>query len=121
LEVGYEYYYANFKYDKSLYQDSTVLTTNKPYYYSPQNFYTHSVYADYIMQNDEDLSIKIGGKLGYAPSSGFVIFEGYGKVEYKPIETLTITAQVGAGNSTRDVSNYRSLSGVISAYWNIYP
>jgi tetratricopeptide (TPR) repeat protein len=121
LEVGYEYYYANFKYDISLYQDSTVLASNKPYYYSPQNFYTHSVYAEYIMQNDKDLSIKIGGKLGYAPSSGFMIFEGYGKVVYKPIETLTVTAQLGAGNSTRDVSNYRSLSGVISAYWNIYP
>ncbi len=121
LEAGYEYYYANFKYDKSLYKDSTVLASNRPYYYSPQNFNTHSVYADYLMQDDKDLTIKIGGKVGYAPLSGFVIFEGYGKVEYRPFEGLTVTGQFGAGNSSRDISNYRSYSGVISAYWNIYP
>ncbi len=121
LEAGYEYYYANFKYDKSLYKDSTALAANRPYYYSPQNFVTHSVYADYLMQNDEDLIIKIGGKVGYAPTSGFMIFEGYGKAEYHPFEGLTITGSFGVGNSTRDISNYRSYSGVISAYWNIYP
>ncbi len=121
LVAGYEYYYSNFKYDKSLYKDSTVLVTNKPYYYSPQNFVTHSIFGDYIMQNDDDLKISIGGKLGYAPASGFIIFEAYAKGEYQPFEGLTISAQFGAGNSTRDVSNYRSYSGVISAYWNIYP
>ncbi len=121
IEAGYEYYYANYKYDRSLYTDSTVLVTGEPYYYSPQNFVTHSIYADYSFEEGDDWDITIGGKVGYAPTSGFMIFEGYGKAQYKPFEKMIITAELRTGNSTRDVSNYRSYSGVITAYWNLFP
>ncbi len=66
-------------------------------------------------------NIAIGGKVGYALTSGFMIFEGYGKAQYKPFEKMIITAELRIGNSTRDESNYRSYSGVITACWNLFP
>ncbi len=118
---GYEYYFANFKYDMSLYKNPDFAETGHPYYYSPQEFITHSFWADYKLEEGDDWDVLLGGKLGYAPASAFIIFEGYGKVEYRPFERLIITAQLNAGNSLREIEGYRSVSGVLSAYWTFYP
>ncbi len=119
--AGYEYYFANFRYDMSLYANPDFANTGHPYYYSPQEFITHSLWADYNFQEGEQWKIYVGGKLGYVPSSAFIIFEGYGKVEYHPFDRLIVTAQLNAGNSMRDIEGYRSVSGVLSAYWTFYP
>ncbi len=119
--AGYEYYYANFRYDMSSYQNPEFVDTGHPYYYSPQNFITHSLWLDYQINEGDEWDFVVGGKLGYAPASSFVIFEGYGKVEYRPFDKLIITGQLNAGNSMRDIEGYRSISGVLSAYWTFYP
>ncbi len=119
--AGYEYYFANFRYDMSLYSNPNFENTGHHYYYSPQEFITHSIWGEYKLQEGEQWDILVGGKFGYVPSSAFLIFEGFGKVEYRPFKRLILTAQLNAGNSMRDIEGYRSISGYISAYWNFYP
>ncbi len=118
---GYEYYFANFRYDMSLYQNPDYAETGHAYYYSPQEFITHSLWIDYQLEESEEWNVLFGGKLGYVPASAFVIFEGYAKAVYKPFDRLIITGQLSAGNSLRDIEGYRSFSGVLTAYWTFYP
>ncbi len=120
-EAGYEYYFANFRYDMSLYKNPGFAESGHPYYYSPQEFITHSFWLNYQIEQDEELEAAVGGKIGYVPSSAFFIFEGFAKVIYRPFERLILTGQLSAGNSMRDIEGYRSVSGVLTAYWNFYP
>lgn len=107
LKAGYEYFYSNYRY-------------STPLYYSPYSFSSHAIWGDYLLDKDKDYEIYIGGKLGYVPTSDFVITEGNATAEYKPMEKLIIQAKLTLGSSSRNDSSYRYVSGFISAYWSIY-
>lgn len=109
LIAGYEYYFANYKYSGA----------NSPYYYSPANFESHSVWADYILEKTNYSDISIGGKLGYIPLSQQTTLEGHIKVYYKYSESFQLTGELSYGNTYRINSSYRYFGGSISAYWSL--
>ncbi|MDP2039087.1 MAG: tetratricopeptide repeat protein [Ignavibacteria bacterium] len=107
LVVGYEYAYDNFKW-------------KSPYYYSPRNFESHSIWIDNELDRKDYLRVTVGGKLGIIPQGSLIILEGHFDGEYKPIKNLLIAARIGIGSTSRDNESYRFFSGQLSAYWTIF-
>jgi len=104
---GYEYFFSDYAYISS-------------FYYSPQNFASHSIWGEYDWAADKNLKTKIGGKIGYVPNVDYVIGEVFGEVNYIPFEVLTLTGRLSFSNSYRYDSSYQSYSILISAFWSIY-
>lgn len=107
LVVGYEYAYDNFKW-------------KSPYYYSPRNFESHSIWLDNELDRKQNLRVTIGGKLGIIPQNSLIVLEGHFEGEYKPIPNLLMSGRVGIGSTSRDNSSYRFFSGQLSVYWTIF-
>lgn len=107
LSAGYEYYYTNYK----------LKVQN---YYSPQNFESHSIWIDHDLENQEELRITLGGKVGIIPRNKFLALEGHTEFFYQPIKYLLISGKVGMGSTSRDESSYRYFSAQLSIYWNVF-
>ncbi len=105
--AGYEFYFA----DYGMISD---------YYYSPEEFDTHSIWLDWFAHKDKELEVKLGGKIGYSPAVDYIISDIHGELLYEPIENFRLSAQAGLGNSYRFDSSYKYFSASISAYWGIY-
>lgn len=108
LIAGYEYLYSNYKY----------VGDNAPFYYSPEDFNSHSLWADFIIEKNKNADIKLGGKIGYVPNSDFVQLEGHIDAFYKFAPNFQIQGSLGYGSTTRENSSYRYVSGGLSAYWS---
>ena len=104
---GYEYFYSNWKFDS-------------PYYYSPNNFESHSIWAEATLEENSLLTVKLKSKLGFVPNNDFLILHGSINVTYKLFSRLTLSGHITAGSTSRDDNSYRSVSAEISAYWTIY-
>ena len=107
IYLGYEYYYANYKFDN-------------PLYYTPQSYDTHSIWGEWNAKTTNRIKIKIGGKLGYAPSVNYVLREAYGEIYYQPVPYFTLNGRIGGSSSFREGSGYNSLFVTLSAYWSFY-
>lgn len=106
LVAGYEYFYSNFRYVSE-------------FYYSPQGFESHSIWAEYIVDKTDDYYLTVGGKLGYVPASSFVVRELYAKGEYRFWRNFVIYGRIGTGSTSRDDTSYNSVSGELSISWMI--
>lgn len=104
---GYEYYYSSY-------------ARKSNYYYSPSNFESHSLWAAWDLQKSSDLTLNLSGKLGYVPSSDFIVRELSGEILYKPYEILILSGKFTAGGSYRYDSEYSYTSAFVSAYLKIY-
>ncbi|MCH7974257.1 MAG: hypothetical protein IH949_10285, partial [Bacteroidetes bacterium] len=91
IYIGYEYYYANYKFDN-------------PLYYTPQSYDTHSIWGEWNAKTTNRIKIKIGGKLGYAPSVNYVLREAYGEIYYQPVPYFTLNGRIGGSSSFREGS-----------------
>lgn len=105
--AGYEYFYSNYKFDA-------------PLYYSPNNFESHALFLDSFLEDQEDLQVKLGGRLGFVPSSDFLLLSGYLNTRWRISETFNLEGRLTVGSTSRDNASYKYVSGQISAYWNIY-
>ncbi len=105
---GYEYFYQNYKYKYMR------------VYYSPQNFDTHSLWADFYLEDKEVTRVSLGGKIGYAAQTSQLILEGHLKTRYKPVANLTIDGDLSLGQSSQFYSTYRYFSFSIAAYWTFW-
>ena len=108
LSWGYEYFYQNYK------EKDVVL------YYSPQNFNTNSIWADFLLENQETTEVSIGGKIGYAQSTSQLILEGHLDAKYQPLPNLTLLGNIALGQSTQYDSAYRYASINFSLYWTFW-
>jgi tetratricopeptide (TPR) repeat protein len=104
---GYEYFFSDYAFVSS-------------YYYSPQEFASHSIWGEYSWSPEKELKTKIGGKIGYVPKVDFMIGELFGEVNYNPVSLLKLTARLGYSNSYRYDSSYQSISALFSIFWSIY-
>ncbi|NWF90818.1 MAG: tetratricopeptide repeat protein [Ignavibacteriaceae bacterium] len=102
--AGYEYNYLD-------YQDEAVL------YYSPNNFESHSLWADYKLIEDAILDFSIGGKIGVIPKSDLLVKEFNSKLSIKFIESLTMQVQAVFSENAREVVNYSSSSISAMLFW----
>lgn len=103
---GYEYYFSDFAFIS-------------PYYYSPQNFVSHSLWGEYKIITTQEIKTKIFGKLGYFPAADFIISEFYVDINYYPFKIFIINGRIGFSNSYRFDSNYKSFSTSFSLYWSL--
>ena len=105
--TGYEYYYSNYKY------------VSKEYY-SPQNFESHALWGDWTVEESDEYEIIAGGRLGYVPNSKFFLREIYGRAQFNLMKSLILSAGLTLGSTSRETNSYNYVSGLVTAYWNIY-
>jgi hypothetical protein len=106
--AGYEYYYSNFKFVEDF----------SPFYYSPEGFESHSLWADFIIEKNKTADISIGGLIGYVPENDFLRLQGHLNAYYKFSNNFQIQGNLSAGSTSRENSSYRYFSGSLSAYWS---
>lgn len=104
--AGYEYYYYTF---------------NKitPVYWSPDNFESHSFWADWNLYKDEITAFILGGKVGIIPQNDFVLSEFYASFSYKISNTILLNAKFTTGSSSRSNVGYRSTAFQAGLFLNI--
>jgi Flp pilus assembly protein TadD len=106
ITAGYEYYFYSFK-------NKTQL------YWSPKNFESHSIWADWNLYNDDNFNFNIGGKIGLIPQNDFVLSEFYTSIDYQIIKNLLLQIRYSTGSSFRSNTGYRSNSIQASLIWGI--
>ncbi len=104
---GYEYNMTNY-------------SRNSGLYYAPQHFEAHSIWGEYEYPYDEEWTMTVGGKLGYVPSSDFIIKELNGRVIYKPSDRFIFSATAAIGESSREDTSYKYVSGFFSIYYTMF-
>jgi len=106
FSLGYEYYYYNFK-------DSSSL------YWSPQNYDSHSLWADWILADDDESYTVIGGRVGYIPSEDFILREFYGVLRYRVTNTFSLQGRLTFSTTIQSERGYSSTSFGLAAFWNL--
>ncbi len=104
--AGYEYYYYTFDQITSL-------------YWSPDNFESHSLWADWSIFQDEYTSFVLGGKVGLIPQNDYVLSEFYAFFSYKFNSAISLNAKFTTGSSSRSNVGYRSNAFQAGLYWNL--
>lgn len=107
LLLGYEYFFSDFRY-------------NLVYYYTPQEFSSHSLFAVWQIVDDGIWDFRIGGKIGYIPQSDYLLRELNARVIYDVFERLRISGNAFWGNTFRDEDGYTSASFYLTAFWTLY-
>lgn len=111
---GYEYYYAQYKFIPT----DTIAGVTTTLYYAPQNFESHSLWAEMAVENTDELKIEVGGKIGYIPLGDSMVREFYLSGTYHPIRQLQISGRVGFGSTFRYDYSYNSVSASLSVFWS---
>ncbi len=88
ITAGYEYFFYTFE-------------TQTQIYWSPSNFESHSIWADWILYKDEAVDFTIGGKVGLIPKNDYLLSEFYAAFNYKIIKTLLLQTRFTTGSSSR--------------------
>ncbi|MCS7052407.1 MAG: tetratricopeptide repeat protein [Ignavibacterium sp.] len=104
--AGYEYHYQNFRYRSNL-------------YYTPREFESHSIWADWYVIKDSTTEFKAIGKLGYVPLNDFIIMQGGLSFKYNLRDNLQLYIYGLAGKTSRDEVAYRFLSLYASLFWTL--
>jgi tetratricopeptide (TPR) repeat protein len=106
LTAGYEYYYYSFD-------------NYTPIYWSPKNFESHSLWADWILFQDQTTSFMLGGKVGLIPQNDYVLSEFYASFSYQFSTSISLNAKLTTGSSSRSNIGYRATSFQGGLYWNL--
>ena len=106
LITGYEYYLFSFKEKKQI-------------YWSPENFESHSIWAEWKISDTEKLSASLNGKLGYIPSEKYVLREFGGNVIYKFNNYFSLQGSVDFSTTVQSGRGYSSTNFSLSAFWNL--
>ncbi|MBK8660343.1 MAG: tetratricopeptide repeat protein [Ignavibacteriales bacterium] len=114
VRIG-RYFYPELLAGYELY--STIYARKSIFYYSPQSFLSHSIFADWNFYKDEQFDISAGGRFGFIPESAYWLREGYVQAVYSPLENLRINARGQLGSTARETIGYSSRSYSISVFW----
>ncbi|MDP1993992.1 MAG: hypothetical protein Q8K40_01965, partial [Ignavibacteria bacterium] len=114
IYFGYEYYYAQYKFIPT----TTIAGVTTTLYYAPQNFESHSLWAEMAVENTDELKIELGGKIGYIPLGDSMVREFYLSGTYHPIQQLQISGRVGFGSTFRYDYSYNSVNASLSVFWS---
>jgi hypothetical protein len=107
LIVGYEYYFIDYALN--------IFT-----YFSPDQFITHSLWAEWDVYKKDNWDIFFGGKIGYAPGIDYIVSDLYCDAKYEFIENLYLRGRLGYGNSFRFDADYQFLSAYLTMFWSFY-
>jgi len=104
LLAGYEFY-------------STIYARKSIFYYSPQSFLSHSLFADWNFYKDDQLDLSAGGRFGYIPESSYWLREFYFQGSYNLLSNLRINGRAQIGSTSRETTGYSSRSFSASIFW----
>jgi len=104
--IGYEYYYYDVKNETTL-------------YWSPTNYETHSIWADWYIADSDLINASIGGKVGYIPSDNFILREFYGIATYRITNQFALQGKVTFSTNVQSGRGYSSTSFTIAAFWTL--
>jgi tetratricopeptide (TPR) repeat protein len=104
--AGYEFHYQNFRYRSNL-------------YYTPREFESHSIWADWFLKRNDRTEFKILSKIGYVPASDFVIMQAGASLKHSIRDNLQLYVYGLAGKTSREDTAYRFLSFYASLYWTL--
>jgi Flp pilus assembly protein TadD len=105
---------GGYEYDMTNYSRASV------YYYAPQHFEAHCLWAEYAYPYDENWDLAVGAKLGYVPSSDFIIKELNGRAVYKTNNNFVFSLSAAVGESSREDTSYKYVSAYFSIYYTIF-
>jgi hypothetical protein len=103
--TGYEYYYFDFRNQTNL-------------YWSPENFETHCIWAEWQAAEGSNVKVIIGGKVGYIPTYDFILREFYGTANIKIAESLSVQGSLNFNTTAQSGKGYTSTSFGLSAFWS---
>lgn len=106
ITAGYEYHYYDIKNETGL-------------YWSPNNFESHSIWADWVLYKDGEVNFTLGGKFGLIPNNDYLVSEFYAGLNYQIIKSLLFQTRFSTGSSFRSNSGYRSNSIIASLIWDL--
>ncbi|MBK7629785.1 MAG: tetratricopeptide repeat protein [Ignavibacteriales bacterium] len=106
ITAGYEYYFYSLK-------------EFTPFYWSPKNFESHSLWSNWTIYNDEVFNFIIGGKIGLIPQNDFIVSEFYTSISYQIIKNLVLQTRYSTGSSYRSDTGYRSNAIQASLIWGL--
>ena len=104
LSAGYEFYYLSFK-------DSTR------FYYSPDNFESHSLWGEWNIVENKNNEVKLGGRVGVIPRNNFILREAFISARLLLADHFTLQGRLSTGSTVRQNTGYSSASFNIAAYW----
>ncbi len=107
LNFGYEFEYIDYKFSSS-------------YYYSPQEYSSHSIFGNWNFYKDDEWKVSFYGKIGYVPQSSFVIWDARLQASYQPYENMIFTGFASLRQSQRYDLGYRSKAFGISLSWSVF-
>ncbi len=103
--IGYELDYIDFQFTSS-------------YYYSPQEYISHSIWGEWKFYDEDNWILRAGGRIGYVPQTTYFIWDGRIDAEYHPYKNLFVTAFAFYGQSQRYYLGYRSKAFGVSVSWS---
>lgn len=104
LTIGYEYFLVKY-----------VHTVNE--YYSPKNFESHGVYANWDAYKDRNLALQVNGKIGYVFATDFIVKEFNLVGSYRFNNNLSLQLNVNFGSSARYETAYSSRMFNLNLVW----
>ncbi len=116
FRLGYEFFHAT--YARSDIAGTPMALRQYPYY-TPQKLNTHSLWAEWDFLKDENVTLTLGGKLGYLPAGDFIIREAFIGGSYSILPGLALNGRLAVGSTYRFDQSYDSVSGIISLYWTL--
>lgn len=116
FRLGYEYFHST--YARSDVAGTPIAFRQYPYY-TPQKLNTHSLWAEWDFLKEENVTMTLGGKLGYLPAGDFIIREAFVGGTYTILPGLALTGRLAVGSTYRFDQSYDAVSGIISLYWTL--
>ncbi len=107
LQLGYEFEYIDYEFSSN-------------YYYSPQEYSSHSIFGDWNFYSDKEWNMNFIGKVGYIPQSSFIIWDARLEASYKPYENMVFTGFAALRQSQRFNMGYRSKAFGLSLSWSVF-
>lgn len=104
LLAGYEYY-------------TSVFARKSNLYFSPTDYSSHSVFADWNFFKDESFDFRTGGRFGIISQNNYWLREVYALFSYAPVKTLRLQLRGQLGNTVKDITGYSSRALNFTMFW----
>ncbi len=86
-------------------------------YYSPTSYSSHNIWADWDIVKDTNLTVTIGGLIGFVANSSYILRQAHADVMYKVVDRLTLQGSIVGGSSFLNYAGYSSFAVRLAAYW----
>ncbi len=116
LRLGY-YFTPELIAGYELYNSGWNKTTH--IYYSPSEFTSNNIFADWDMVSGSSLTFTVGGLIGIIENSSSILRQAYASAAWRVVGGLTVQGRISGGGSFQNVIGYRAFGASLAVYWNL--